>query len=256
VFLQEDAIARVVGAALRIGSSGTLLNMTEDVRRWGNRFYDRLVAVDENKSTHETVRNQQFVQGVTGLSATRFEFAMPPPAVAQPTHETAVVALGAGQAGRVWPVEKLASLLRHLFKAHPTLRVVLLGVGSDRPMAKRLEELVGVRLDSRVGETTLEEYVATIGRARLVICNDSSAYHVAMAYRRHVLCLLGGGHYGWFAPYPAADSDRAVVLRVPMECFWCNWECRYPRAPQGAFRCVASIAVEDAVASVDLLLAV
>jgi ADP-heptose:LPS heptosyltransferase len=256
VLLQEDAIARVAGAALRIGNRGTLLNMTEWQRRWGNRFYDRLIAVDEKKSTHETLRNAQFVQALTGGSPTPFEFATPRDADRTAAPRTVVVALGAGQIGRVWPVEKLAGLLEQLRSSHPSLHIVLLGVDADRAVARRLEQLAGVVFVNRVGETCLQEYIDIIARACLVVCNDSSAYHIAMAYRKTVLCFLGGGHYGWFAPYPESDaSHRAAVLSVPMDCFWCNWDCRYPRAADGAFRCVASISVADAVASMERLLA-
>jgi ADP-heptose:LPS heptosyltransferase len=253
ILLQEDAIARVCGAACRVGNTGTRINMSTSLRALGNRFYDRLIRVDEDTAVHETARNHQFVQALTGRPPTAYEF----PTVSGEARNRIVVALGAGESGRVWPVDKLARLVEHLRSKHRGMQIALLGLGRDLPAAQRLTELLGGDIDNRVGTTSLDQYVALIASSLLVICNDSSAYHIAMAYRRTVLCFLGGGHYGWFAPYPSSNDSRAraIVLSVPMDCFWCNWHCKYPRSEQGALRCVASISVEAAIAAAEGLLA-
>jgi ADP-heptose:LPS heptosyltransferase len=251
-FLQEDAIARISGAGFRIGNAGTLANITPRLRALGNRFYDRLIRVDETGTVHETVRNDQFVFGLTGRHSKPFEF---PTTAAAPRDPSVVIALGAGHVSRVWPVEKLARLLQHLRSRYPTLRIVLLGTEADLSMGGRLQQLSGGGLDDRVGKTSLQEYVELIAAASLVICNETSAYHIAMSFRRKVVCLLGGGHYGLFAPYPAGrGSVRAIALSVPMDCFGCNWKCKYAPEPGGAYRCVASISVDAAMRAVDEML--
>lgn len=251
IFLQEDAIARITGADLRIGNAGTLANITPRLRARGNRFYNRLIRVDETRTVHEIVRNDQFVLGLTGRCSRPFELSTTAGLRRDPS---VALVLGAGHIGRVWPVEKFARLLQHVRSRHPTFRIVLLGTEADLSMAGRLQQLCDRGLESRVGKTSLEEYVAAIAAASLVICNETSAYHIAMSYRRKVLCLLGGGHYGLFAPYPADRSDRAITLSVPMECFGCNWKCKYPPESGGAHRCVASISVDTAIGAVDALL--
>lgn len=253
VFLQEDEIARVSGAVLRIGNSGTLINIPPWLRWLGNRFYHRLISVDEERNTHETIRNSQFVAGLTGKPATRFEFSI----VAQQAPATVAVALGAGQPGRVWPVEKLAFLIKHIRDKYPSLRILLLGVRKDLAMAEKLQQLAGPGLVSLVGQTSLGEYVQAIAAARLTVCNDSSAYHIAMALNKDVVCFLGGGHYGWYAPYPSSgpESNRSVVLSTPMDCYWCNWKCIHPRGTDRTLLCVGSIPVDAAVSAVERLLA-
>jgi ADP-heptose:LPS heptosyltransferase len=117
-------------------------------------------------------------------------------------------------------------------------------------------EIVGGGVQNLVGKTALHEFVDAIAAAALVICNDSSAFHIAMALQKRVICILGGGHFGWFAPYPPGhpSSPTARVLSYPMECFWCNWVCKYPRGSGGAFRCVDSIPVRAAIDSLESLL--
>jgi ADP-heptose:LPS heptosyltransferase len=253
ILLQEDAIARVSGAALRIGSAGTSINTRRMLQKFGDRCYDRLIAVNEQRGVHETLRNAEFVTALTGRPPTAYAFDN---AHGASSDCTIAVAVGAGWAGRVWPLEKLAQLISHVRHTRPSWHIVLLGVADDRRLATKLETLVAGGVDNRVGQTALHEFVAAIAAAELVICNDSSAYHIAMALGRKVICFLGGGHFGWFAPYPDFDrkSGRAVVLSFPMECFWCNWNCKYPRAPDGAVLCVESIAVQTAIDSLESLL--
>src|SRR5581483_9612061 len=178
---------------------------------------------------HESVRNHQFVLALTGGPSTPFPLASDP---GGRPNDAVVVVLGAGDPGRVWPLEKLAKLVRHIRDRHPSLSILLLGVSADRALAKSLEEVAGIDLENRVGEATFQQYVDAIAGSRLVICNDSSAYHIAMALGKSVLCFFGGGHPGWFVPYPANGrySNREVAVNVPMDCYGCNWNCRYPRA--------------------------
>jgi ADP-heptose:LPS heptosyltransferase len=252
LLLQEDAIARVSGAICKIGTTGTIVNTDLLMKKWGDSFYDRLLAVSQDRALHETVRNEQFVTGLTGKASRRFTL---PEARHAPDAARIVVALGAGWKGRVWPVEKLASLLRHIVEKRQTPEIVLLGTIGDRELGARLNALVGGGLISKVGDTTLAQYVELIASAGMVICNDSSAYHIAMALSRKTICFLGGGHYGWFAPYPqpAGAADNARVLSVPMDCFWCNWHCRFPRSVDGAVRCVGAISVESAIGAYEAL---
>ena len=45
---------------------------------------------------------------------------------------------------------------------------------------------------------------------------------------------MGGGHYGRF--YPWGEPHLTWVTNRTMDCYWCNWRCRYE-----ATRCVVEI---------------
>lgn len=254
VFLQEDEIARISGASVRIGSSGTFLN-TGSLLRWiGDKCYDRLIPVSEAKAVHETERNDEFVRGLTGMRATRVDLSDLHPTGAA---TQVAVAVGAGEIGRVWPMENFAGLLRHLKETRPSWSVVLLGATPDKRLAEQLTNLLPPgSAENRVGQTTLREFVDAIAASALIICNDSSAFHIAMTLEKRVICFLGGGHFGWFAPYPVGhpSSSKARVLSVPMDCFWCNWKCIYPTRSGGTLLCVDSIPVHAAIASLEGIL--
>jgi hypothetical protein len=252
VFLQEDEIARVSGATVSIANAGTFLN-ADAFRGWlGDRCYVRTIAVSQDRRVHETARNQEFALALTGQCATQFDLsALHPTRVGK----IVVVAVGAGQIGRVWPMENYAELIKYLKERDPSIDVVLLGAPADALLAERLEAILPGQVRNEVGKTSLREFVDVIAKSQLVICNDSSAFHIAMSLKKKVLCFLGGGHHGWFAPYPEGFSgaSTAKVLSVSMNCFWCDWRCKFPRGSGGAYRCVASIPIALAIESLESL---
>lgn len=252
IFVQEDMIVRVAGAKTKIGSAGTGINTTPSLQKLGDRYYDRLIDVSQEKDLHETVRNAEFLTALTGARPTNYNWER---VHSGQSGDYIAVVVGAGQIGRVWPLQKLAALIHDARAKHPDLRFVLLGAPADRSLAERLRALVPYA-ENHVGHTTLREYVDYIASARLVICNDTSAYHIAMALDRNVICFLGGGHFGWFGPYPATHvrAASAKVLYVKMDCYWCNWKCRYPRSPEGALACVDAISLDDGIRAVDAVL--
>jgi ADP-heptose:LPS heptosyltransferase len=254
LFLLEDALARMSGARLRLGNRGVLFNTTPRLREHANRYYERLIDVPERLDVHETERNAAFVRALTGRLPVASVVADED---SSRVSDAVVVAVGAGWSGRVWPVERLAQLIEHVRRRDPTSRMVLVGSPDERELAERVVELCGGPVENLTGKTSVRDFVSTIGCARLVICNESAAYHIAVAYGRPVLCILGGGHYGWFAPYPAAHRAAASskVLSTPMECFGCNWQCKYARASSGAVRCIDTIPLSAAIDAVDALLA-
>jgi hypothetical protein len=254
----EDAIARVCNIPRKIASTGTLLRATESQRKRGDRYYGEIIPVDGDASVHESSRNEQFVQALTGHLPTAFEFMRPAEGL---TGRTLLVALGAGAPGRVWPIEKLARLLAHVSCTHPGVRMLVTGTKADAAAANRLRKLSGVPFETRVADTSLRQFVDLVAASDLTVCNESAAYHIARAYGRKVVCLLGGGHYGTFVPYPASlpgqktTTDAFKDVSIRLSCFGCNWRCVHARSANGAYKCVDEITAEAAIAAVDELLA-
>lgn len=72
----------------------------------------------------------------------------------------------------------------------------------------------------------LPELVDLVASAAMVITAETSTAHIAAALNRPALVIIGGGHYGWFAPW--RRSAAQVWLTKPLPCFNCNWHCPYP----------------------------
>jgi ADP-heptose:LPS heptosyltransferase len=257
ISLLEDSIARVCGIPERISPSGTLFNQTPWQRRLGNRCYERLIPIDERMDTHESRRNAQLTHALTGSAPIAFAFE---PAADGLRPAGVAVVLGAGDIGRAWPIERLCEVVRHIDRAYPELSISVLGLQADSANAAQLSALTNGRIRNLVGKTSLAQFVSHIAASRLVVCNESAAYQIALAYGCDIVCFLGGGHYGLFAPLPQSAADAAVTrsriidLSVSMSCFGCNWRCIYPRARREAYPCIAAISLPSAIGAVDTLL--
>ena len=77
-----------------------------------------------------------------------------------------------------------------------------------------------------VQPNSLPALVSLMATAALVFTAETSTSHIAAALDKHALIIIGGGHYGWFAPWKR--SSKQVWLTNPLPCFECNWRCIYP----------------------------
>ncbi len=60
--------------------------------------------------------------------------------------------------------------------------------------------------------------------------------------------ILGGGHYGRF--YPWGDPKFTRVVSKPMDCYGCNWHCKFETV-----RCIQEIPPADAARALNELYA-
>jgi ADP-heptose:LPS heptosyltransferase len=70
---------------------------------------------------------------------------------------------------------------------------------------------------------TTSDLVLAISTSQLVVAAESAPAHIATALNRPLVAILGGGHFGWFAPW--VSSRRQQWLYAPQVCFSCNWNC-------------------------------
>ncbi len=78
------------------------------------------------------------------------------------------------------------------------------------------------------------EFIRRIAAARGVVTVESAAAHLATALDKPAVIIIGGGHFGWFAPW--GDGKRQRWVANELDCFGCNWICRYPTV-----RCLADL---------------
>jgi ADP-heptose:LPS heptosyltransferase len=113
--------------------------------------------------------------------------------------------------GRAWPIERYAALAAHLVQNRERLNidaVVVTGMASEREYCKPLlclpssvPALPSSFLQDRVGKTTISSLMAVIEGAALVVCNDSAAMHMAVAFNRPMVALLGASNIAHAGPY-------------------------------------------------------
>jgi heptosyltransferase-2 len=142
-----------------------------------------------------------------------------------------------------WPIENFVIVARH-FIATRKAKIVLLGAPVDAPIAEEFaRQLPGV--DNRAGKTSLAEFMTALVSARLVLCNDSGAMHVASALGVPTLAVFGSTEPQLTGPMGA----RSRVLRHHVPCSPC-----FLRECPIDFACMKSITPEAVIEAAEAML--
>jgi len=85
-----------------------------------------------------------------------------------------------------------------------------------------------------------------LSQSQLIISNDTGTAHISSAVGTPTVCILGGGHFGRFAPYPDLPGQTNYFNTVyhKMACYGCNWECVYHLKKDEPAPCVSNISVD------------
>jgi ADP-heptose:LPS heptosyltransferase len=241
-----DSIVRVSQASQRIGFDGDLSNQTALEKRIADTWYTQLIPVEPDvvsELDRNGVLTSQCIGKVNTLAPPWIESSERERATKNIDYPYFVVVPGASNVGRQWPIESFAAVTDKLYKK-TKWRPMLLGSSNEVDLCKDLEaKLSGVSCINLAGSTDIIRMVALIRHAKFVIANESSAVHIAAAVKTPSVCILGGGHYGRFVPYPAWVKEYAPIPIVHMMgCFSCNWRCAKDEYKGvGAFPCVDAV---------------
>jgi len=114
-----------------------------------------------------------------------------PQAENPPGRKRAILAIGAGDPIRVWPIDRYAEVARNLIADHG-LEIVILGGPAEQQDADRLKTLLApLPAEIAIG-LPLERLPAAIAEASLCVCNGSGISHMAAALGVPTVCILGG----------------------------------------------------------------
>ena len=258
-FLYGDAIVQISGARKKIGSVGDCSNIRPIEKKISDRFYTQLIPATP-KPIMELRRNAELVRGIGYEFQSALPDMMP---VAQGINNPAannlpyfVLFPGSSWTGKQWPIEKFSEFASLVF--HETgMSAVICGGPTERQLGKDLTVIMDIPVVNMVGETSLAELVAVIKDAQFLLSNDTSAVHIASAVATPAFCLLGGGHYGRFKPYDIeskTEKPLPVAIIHQMDCFNCNWRCRYFVEDGKPVPCIEKISVDEVFAALQPLL--
>jgi ADP-heptose:LPS heptosyltransferase len=240
-----DSVIRASTAKVRIGSIGDCSNISSRRKRKSDQWYSKLLPATSEPIT-ELERNAEFLRGL-GLPGFKSSVPELPVVVPSPVSLASYYILfpGAGATQRQWPVANFARLAEKIYQATGWTGVICGGPGEAK-LGETLMDIAAAPLENWAGKTSLQELIAIIARANLLLSNETSAVHIAAGVSTPCVCLLGGGHYGRFLPYRTEQETirpLPVICAFQMECFGCNWDCPYCTAVEVA-PCIAQISVD------------
>ncbi|KUY85323.1 ADP-heptose--LPS heptosyltransferase [Burkholderia territorii] len=156
-----------------------------------------------------------------------------------------IVHPGARMASRRWPIERFASAARQL--ADDGWQIVLTGTRAELALAGAFVEHLARPCVNLCGRTPLGALAALIGRARLLLCNDTGVSHVAAALGTPSVVVACGSDTARWAPL---DTERHRVLANYPACR----PCMFDTCPYG-HECATAIGVDDVMERAGELLA-
>ncbi len=140
------------------------------------------------------------------------------------TNGSLLVCPAAGSEIRQYPPPQLAAAIGLFLQSVPSIsvRFCLPPEMSRQPWEQALREAGIVRVTWHHPEG-VNELIQAMGEARLVLAPDSASAHLATALNKPGVFLLGGGHFGMFAPW--RRSPQQVWLNHQLDCYQCRWNC-------------------------------
>ncbi len=252
VFSLGDAVIRASGATQRIGSVGNSANINPIAQHISDRWYTKLVAASQ-APLMELERNAEFIRNLSGQ-----EFRVRTPVLPKfnPLPERLkiegpyfVIFPGASWSGRQWPATHFVEVMTELQRRYGW-RAVVCGGPAEKYLCQSIVNLSAVGIINLGGKTSLPELVELLRGAEILISNETSAVHMAAAVSTPCVCILGGGHFGRFLPYPVyAPGCKPVGVNHEMSCYQCNWHCTQPHAPGSAVPCISGVTVASVLES-------
>ncbi|WP_295761065.1 lipopolysaccharide heptosyltransferase II [Undibacterium sp.] len=210
-----------------------------------------LINVMHHDNRHAPLPMTKFYAALAAKPKTQFALVLPRPVlhVAPAQIETVYTSLGLSGSSKLivfapgaefgtakrWPASHFARLAQTIKQAHPQAQVVLLGSPKDVAVCEEILSL-SPKLINLAGKTSLDQAIAVIAGAALMVSNDSGLLHVASGLNRPVIALYGPTDPEHAPPF----SDVAKSVSLHLACA----PCKQRECPLGHQDCMQKISSE------------
>jgi len=212
-----DNIVRLTTSENKIGSIGDLSNIKIWQKRISDKYYNQLIAADSN-IMFEFSRNKEFLENLL-----QYKLAITKPNIVlndkvlkfDLPEKYAILFIGGSADFRKWDIENFSRIARYL-KDKYGYSIVLCGGPNDREEAIKFSHIFNNDYIDLVGKTSLIDLLYIIYNGNLMIANETSAPHFAVALEMtNIFVISNGNHYGRFTPYPQNICENYHVVYHP-----------------------------------------
>lgn len=245
----EYAVISDISASIKIGITGDLTNQDAQNNVLSKKLYTKYLELEEDSQyLHELDVTAQFLHFL-GINVettelwpdiwTTKEDRIWAEQIIPQSDTSTILALcpGASTTKKMYPIHHYKAVFDSFNSGNFT--VILFGSQSERNLCERIEAEIQncervVRVSNLAGNSTITQLVEGLNRCDIILSVDSASLHLGVALRKPVVAIMGGGHYGRF--YPWGDPSLHRVVNKPMDCYQCNWHCKFP-----SIRCIEEI---------------
>ena len=224
-------------------------------RNWLKKFladswHTELIPVSTRPMT-ELERNAEFFSGLSNYShITGYpQLDIPELWLSSEWREKIFYILVPGTSGAVdgkeWPPSFFSDVADKIFQ-QTRWPGLICGAKQEYRLGEQILKLTDVPLQNLCGLTTLVELAGLLSQSRLTISNDTGVVYLSSAVGTSSVCIVGGGHFGRFVPYPdfPGQSNHLKTVYYSMPCFGCNWVCVFPVKKGEPTPCIENISVD------------
>ena len=148
-----------------------------------------------------------------------------------------------------YPAERYAEIIKKIYQK-TKLPLIFCGTNVDKYAYQELLKLIPhIPVIDIVGKTSLLEFIDVIDKAKFVITNDTSTYHIAVICETPVAIITGGYTYDRYVTYEFKDCNkykRPYVIVDKMDCFNCINNCNKITKNDKLWPCLDKIKVDYA----------
>ena len=249
-FYNGDALVRASKASKKISSVGDMGNRNRLKQIIADRWHTELIPASQKLLT-ELERNAEFFSNLSNYSHnTNYpkleinnswfmrEWEKEKFYVLVPGTSGAVV-------GKDWPPKYFADLSNKIFH-HTRLKGVICGAKKEYDLGEMILKQSNVPLENLCGQTTLPNLAGLLSQSLLTISNDTGIVYLSSAIGTSSICILGGGHFGRFVPFPElpGGENKLTTIFHKMPCYGCDWKCIYSIKEGESVPCISNISVD------------
>lgn len=113
---------------------------------------------------------------------------------------------------RRWAADNFAQLIQQCVARYPGKEILLIGSAAEREYTQEVvRNISDPQVQNLAGKTSIDELIALIRHAELMITNDTGPMHIAFACQTPTVCLFGPcspEQYGW------VNNARVIYKQV------------------------------------------
>ena len=257
-FYHGDSLIRASNASKKVSSAGNMSNRNQLKSNLADRWHTELIPSSPEQLS-ELERNAEFFSGfIKKLYLPSYpELELSGDCNIQELKRKSfyILSLGANKKYREWPYKYYAKIAQKIHKKTGWLGLIC-GAENEFDLGEHLKKLCDAPLQNYTGQTTLSELTCLLAKSQILISNETGTAHIANAVGTPTVCILGGGHFGRFVPYPELSGkiNNLKVVYHKMPCYGCDWKCVYHIKDEDPAPCISNISVDAVWNEVKILL--
>ena len=257
-FYHGDSLIRASNASKKVSSAGNMSNRDQLKSILADRWHTELIPSSPEQLS-ELERNAEFFSGFIKKlylpSYPELELSCDCKIQELKHKSFYILSLGANKKYREWPYKYYAKIAQKIHKKTGWLGLIC-GAENEFYLGEHIKKLCDAPLQNYTGQTTLSELTCLLAKSQILISNETGTAHIANAVGTPTVCILGGGHFGRFVPYPELSGkiNNLKVVYHKMPCYGCDWKCVYHIKDEDPAPCISNISVDAVWNEVKILL--